>query len=184
MILCNLLATFAFLLSIQLKEFQSECIPDGGDCTRDCECCGESTGTICIQRAKDRVPKCFQRNCEQVGHICSDNSECCLQICKSEHCILSSAKPNSQDFIIMDLLHSTDDIKAVIDLNGFRTILNDNLAEQNDTTTTMKIITVGDYASIITVPSRSGYLKYLVMHANDGTNRKNEENNPTSFKIF
>ena len=73
---------------------------------------------------------------------------------------------------MIDLLHSTDDIKALIDLNGFGTISNDNLAEYNDTTTTMKIITVGDYASIITVPSKSGYLKYLVMCTNDGTNGK------------
>ena len=182
MIFRTLLTTLLLLVFIQVTESQSECVPDGGDCTRDCECCGEKSGTICIQRAKDRAPKCFRSNCKQVGHVCLDNSECCSQMCKDGNCKGKIFERVTKKYVFVDLL-SKDDIKAVADLNidnEVRKLSSGDLVKYNSATSTIKIITVGEIIAVHTMPSVRGYLKYLVMR----TDSTNEKNDPTSFQIF
>ena len=84
-----------------------------------------------------------------------------------------------------DLLTNPSDIKGVLDLNlhQYSSYATD-LSRYDGHHSEMKIITDGSIATVITMPSEDGNLRYLYLRTNDGTDGMNENNDPTSFQIF
>lgn len=193
MILSNLLITVLVLLSIHLtksSESNTTCIPDGEDCFHGCDCCGEKTGSICIQRASDNGPKCYKSTCNQLGHSCSSDIECCSQSCDGDQCVWTGSK---LQWTLVDLITTQNDICS----SDIKAILNLNLTESDNDIDLSKydesqdrslkfahIHTDVSIASIIVKSSNSGRLKYLVLQTNNSTSCSNEDNDPTSFQMF
>ena len=119
MIFLNTLTVGLILSSIHTS-YSAPCIPDGGSCVRDCDCCGELTGTICM------FDQCYKSNCEQIGHTCSEHSDCCSQLCGPDARCRRSG-PGELKWILIDLiLEDSDkcatlpvDISNLLDISPF-----------------------------------------------------------------